>query len=116
MAYNVSAFALTTASAIETVRPRSGPSEPMGTLYSGEVWASKKSTDDLVLATHRVLQRLGLTLDEPPNVWVDDPDLDKDTPEYRAVDLQDAIQHMRKWPCAKLEYFFLPCDPTSKTK
>jgi hypothetical protein len=83
----------------------------MGTLYSGDVYAPKKSTDDLVLATHRVLQRLGLTLDEPPNVWVDDPDLDEDVPEYRAVDLQDAIQHMRKWPCAKLEYFLPALRP-----
>jgi hypothetical protein len=80
----------------------------MGTLYSGDVYAPKKSTDDLVVATHRVLQRLGLTLDEPPSVSVIDTEADEDLPEYRAVDLPDAIQYMRRCPCTTALEYFLP--------
>lgn len=84
----------------------------MGTLYSGAVYAPKKSTDDLVVATHGVLQRLGLTLDEPPSVSVIDTEADEDVPEYRAVDLQDAVQYMRRWPCTTaLEYSLLGLRP-----
>jgi hypothetical protein len=80
----------------------------MSTLYSGALYAPKKSTVALVLATHGVLQRLGLTLADPPNVWVDDWDLDEEVPDYTAVDLQDAIQYMRGWPCSTALEYFLP--------